>query len=138
MLKRVQDDDPLCISSPIMPATPSWPPQSTPRLFVEQPLAGVNEIRIDGPQAHYLLNVMRMRAGDPLKLFDNFSGEWLGVVDTQGKRDLVLRIDGKLRERENLPDLWLAAANWASRVSFPCSRRARWWTRSKLINCVRT
>ncbi len=93
-----------------MPATPNWPPQSTPRLFVEQPLADAAQIRIEGAQAHYLLNVMRMKAGDPLKLFDNISGEWLGVVEATAKRDLVLRIEGKLREKEAVPDLWLAAA----------------------------
>ena len=93
-----------------MPATPNWPPQSTPRLFIEQPLTDASHIRIEGAQAHYLLNVMRMKAGDPLKLFDNISGEWLGVVDVTAKRDLVLRIEGKLREIEAVPDLWLAAA----------------------------
>ena len=85
-------------------------PQSTPRLFVETPLADAAQIRIEGAQAHYLLNVMRMKAGDPLKLFDNLSGEWLGVVDATAKRDLVLRIEGKLREKEAVPDLWLCPA----------------------------
>ena len=93
-----------------MPATPSWPPQSTPRLFVETPLEGAADVRIDGAQAHYLLNVMRMKPGDPLKLFDNISGEWLGVVEATAKRDLVLRVERQLREREAVPDLWLAAA----------------------------
>jgi len=91
-------------------ATLPAPPQSTPRLFVETPLADAADIRIEGAQAHYLLNVMRMKAGDPLKLFDGVSGEWLGVVEATAKRDLVLRIEGKLREIETVPDLWLAAA----------------------------
>ena len=93
-----------------MTASPNWPPQSTPRLFVDTPLADATEVRIAGAQAHYLLNVMRMKAGDPLKLFDDISGEWLGVVEMVAKRDLVLRIEGKLRDRETVPDLWLAAA----------------------------
>ncbi len=86
------------------------PPQSTPRLFVETPLTGAQDICIDGPQAHYLLNVMRLKPGNPLKLFDNISGEWLGIVEKTAKRDLMLRIEGKLRERDSVPDLWLAAA----------------------------
>jgi 16S rRNA (uracil1498-N3)-methyltransferase len=93
-----------------MPVGLSTLPQSTPRLFVEVPLTGAFDIRIEGAQAHYLLNVMRLRAGDPLKVFDNISGEWLAVVAAVAKRDLVLRIEGKLREREAVPDLWLAAA----------------------------
>jgi 16S rRNA (uracil1498-N3)-methyltransferase len=93
-----------------MPATPAWPPQSTPRLFVDSLLSEELELRIDGGQAHYLLNVMRMKVGAPLKLFDDRSGEWLGAVAVVAKRDLIVHITGKLREREAVPDLWLLAA----------------------------
>lgn len=68
-----------------MPATPAWPPQSTPRLFVDQLLAE-GPIRIDGPAAHYLVSVMRTKVGDPVKLFDDRTGEWLGVAASVGKR----------------------------------------------------
>ncbi|MBU6206400.1 MAG: 16S rRNA (uracil(1498)-N(3))-methyltransferase [Alphaproteobacteria bacterium] len=93
-----------------MPATPAYPPQSTPRLYVETPLEGAAEVRITDAQAHYLLHVMRLREGDPLKLFDNASGEWLGVVAAIGKRDLIVALEGRLRDYETVPDLWLAAA----------------------------
>jgi 16S rRNA (uracil1498-N3)-methyltransferase len=93
-----------------MPATPAWPPQSTPRLFVETLLADGIELPIAGPQAHYLISVMRTKVGAPVKLFDNISGEWLAEVAILGKRDLILRVDGRLREREAAPDLWLLAA----------------------------
>ncbi|SDA17203.1 16S rRNA (uracil(1498)-N(3))-methyltransferase [Sphingomonas sp. NFR15] len=92
-----------------MVATPAWPPQSTPRLFVEQPL-GPGQIRIEGAQAHYLVSVMRTKVGDPVKLFDGVSGEWLGVASVVGKRDLLLDVTERLREREHVPDLWLCAA----------------------------
>jgi len=92
-----------------MIATPAWPPQSTPRLFVEQPL-GPGQIRIEGAQAHYLVSVMRTKVGDPVKLFDGLSGEWLGVASMVGKRDLLLDVTERLREREHVPDLWLCAA----------------------------
>lgn len=92
-----------------MPATPAWPPQSTPRLFVAAPLAP-GAIRIDGAQAHYLIAVMRLRPGDPVKLFDGISGEWLAIAAHIGKRDLTLDITEQLREREHVPDLWLCAA----------------------------
>jgi 16S rRNA (uracil1498-N3)-methyltransferase len=67
-------------------------------------------VRIDGGQAHYLLSVMRLKAGDPVRLFDDATGEWLGIARDIGKRDLVLGIAGHLREREAVPDLWLCAA----------------------------
>lgn len=93
-----------------MAATPAWPPQSTPRLFVDQPLAGGAAVRIDGGQAHYLLSVMRLKAGDPVKLFDGHSGEWLAVAESVGKRDLTLAVTEQLRGPELVPDLWLVAA----------------------------
>jgi 16S rRNA (uracil1498-N3)-methyltransferase len=93
-----------------MPATPAWPPQSTPRLFVEIPLSAGAAVRVDGGQAHYLVSVMRMKPGDPVKLFDGVSGEWLAVAESVGKRDLTLVIRERLRAAESVPDLWLCAA----------------------------
>ena len=92
-----------------MPATPAWPPQSTPRLFVDTPLS-TGSRSIDGPAAHYLVGVMRMKIGDPVKLFDDATGEWLGVATHVGKRDLTLDVTECLRPREDVPDLWLCAA----------------------------
>ena len=93
-----------------MPATPAWPPASTPRLFIDLPLDAGAEPAIDGAAAHYLLNVMRMKTGDPVLLFDNRSGEWLGVIADAGKRSLTIRIEHRTREMERVPDLWLCFA----------------------------
>ena len=92
-----------------MTATPAWPPRSTPRLFVDEPL-GVGPRRVDGPPAHYLLSVMRLKVGDPVKLFDGRTGEWLATVAEAGRRDLTLDVVAHLRPREPVPDLWLCAA----------------------------
>jgi 16S rRNA (uracil1498-N3)-methyltransferase len=79
-------------------------------LFVETPLAEGGKVRVQGGQAHYLLSVLRVKAGDPVKLFDDSTGEWLGVASAIGKRDLVLDVTAHLREREAAPGLWLLAA----------------------------
>ncbi len=93
-----------------MPATPAWPPKSTPRLFVEQPLAVGVTLNIAGNSAHYLTSVMRLKEGAPVKLFDDISGEYLATVTNISKRDLDLTVEAKLRERETTPDLWIAQA----------------------------
>lgn len=93
-----------------MPATPAWPPQSTPRLFVETPLATGLRLPIDGAPANYLIAVMRLKDGDPVKLFDGRSGEWLALARDIRKRDLALEITEQLRPLEPVPDLWLCAA----------------------------
>jgi len=93
-----------------MPATPAWPPASTPRLFVDQPLSQGMLLPLEGAQANYLANVMRLKAGDPVRLFDDRTGEWLGEVSDAGKRRVMLRLTTRLREREAVPDLWLLFA----------------------------
>ena len=92
-----------------MAATPAWPPRSTPRLFVDDSLSP-GPRRIDGPPAHYLLSVMRLKVGDPVKLFDGRTGEWLATIAEAGKRDLTVDLAELLRSPEPVPDLWLCAA----------------------------
>ncbi|HTG39469.1 16S rRNA (uracil(1498)-N(3))-methyltransferase [Sphingomonas sp.] len=93
-----------------MAATPAWPPDSTPRLFVEAPLSAGLILPLDGGQAHYLAGVMRMKSGDPVLLFDDRTGEWLAEAREVRKRDLVLEVMARMRAREPAPDLWLCAA----------------------------
>lgn len=93
-----------------MPAVPAWPPASTPRLFVDTPLAAGAATPIEGAAAHYLLNVMRAKPGDPLLLCDNRSGEWLGIISDVARRALTVTIDRQTRPLEPVPDLWLCFA----------------------------
>jgi 16S rRNA (uracil1498-N3)-methyltransferase len=86
------------------------PADRAPRLFVAERLVQGATLRLDGAQAHYLISVMRVRTGAPLKLFDDMTGEWLAEVDILGRKDLIVRVAGLLRPREDVPDLWLLAA----------------------------
>ena len=93
-----------------MPATPAWPPRSAPRLFVPGPLSAGATVRVEGNQAHYLARVMRVAEGDAVVLCDDLTGEWAARVVSAGKRDVVLASVERLREREEVPDLWLCPA----------------------------
>ncbi|WBO21599.1 16S rRNA (uracil(1498)-N(3))-methyltransferase [Sphingomonas abietis] len=93
-----------------MPALPAWPPESAPRLFIDQPLSEGAEVTLDSGQANYLLNVMRLKAGDAVRCFDDRSGEWGAELSSAGKRDARLRMVRHLAPREPVPDLWLVAA----------------------------
>jgi len=93
-----------------MVATPAWPPSSLPRLFVDEALGDGLLLTLDAAQANYLGNVLRLGAGSEIKLFDDRTGEWLARVEEAGKRRLSVRIEGHLRAREQVPDLWLAFA----------------------------
>ena len=93
-----------------MVATPAWPPSSLPRLFVDQALSEGLVLTLDGPQANYLGAVMRLKAGDRVKLFDDRSGEWLAELGDVTKKRVTLTVGQRLRERETVPDLWLLFA----------------------------
>ncbi len=93
-----------------MPATPAWPPASTPRLFVDQPLGPGETLVLEDAPANYLANVMRVKPGDPVMLFDDRTGEWLAAVADAGRRRVTLAVGERLRAREHVPDLWLLFA----------------------------
>jgi 16S rRNA (uracil1498-N3)-methyltransferase len=93
-----------------MPATPAWPPKSLPRLFVEAPLNTGASIELDPGQANYLGNVMRLKLGDRLLIFDGHSGEWLAEIIEAAKKRMTLALVEQTRPQEAVPDLWLAFA----------------------------
>jgi len=93
-----------------MPATPAWPPRSLPRLYVDTPLAAGAQIDLDAAQANYLGNVMRLKEGGRLLLFDGMSGEWLAEVVEAGRKRMRLVVGEPTKPQEAVPDLWLAFA----------------------------
>ncbi|WP_037499555.1 16S rRNA (uracil(1498)-N(3))-methyltransferase [Sphingomonas jaspsi] len=93
-----------------MIATPAWPPKSLPRLFVDTPLGEGATVALDGAQANYLGNVMRLKQGEAALLFDGANGEWLAKVAEVGKKRMTLAVAERTREQEHVPDLTLAFA----------------------------
>ena len=93
-----------------MPATPAWPPRSLPRLYVRQSLSEAARLEIDGPPAHYLGNVLRLKQGQELLLFDGSSGEWLARIEALRKGRITVQVVERTREPEVIPDVWLAFA----------------------------
>ena len=93
-----------------MPATPAWPPKSLPRLFVTTALSDGVRVELDAGQANYLGNVLRMKVGGELLVFDGASGEWLARIAEAGRKRMTLIVERRTREPETIPDVWLAFA----------------------------
>jgi 16S rRNA (uracil1498-N3)-methyltransferase len=93
-----------------MPATPAWPPKSLPRLFVRTALEEGAAVPLDGGQANYLGNVLRLKEGAELLVFDGRSGEWLARIAEAGKKRMTLTVERQIRDAETIPDVWLAFA----------------------------
>ncbi|MEJ0026136.1 MAG: 16S rRNA (uracil(1498)-N(3))-methyltransferase [Rhizomicrobium sp.] len=80
------------------------------RLFVEAPLGQGARVVPDDAQVHYLLHVMRAKAGDRALLFNGAGGEWLARIAEVSKRSCVLECERRVEPQTEVPDLWLCFA----------------------------
>jgi 16S rRNA (uracil1498-N3)-methyltransferase len=67
------------------------------RLFVEAPLEQGAALALDGARAHYLANVMRLKAGDAVLLFNGRDGEFSATLTDVGRRGVALAAGPLLR-----------------------------------------
>jgi 16S rRNA (uracil1498-N3)-methyltransferase len=80
------------------------------RLFVEAALGDAARVEPDVSQAHYLLHVMRAKAGDRVSLFNGRDGEWLARIADVTKRGCVLICEKRVAAQTETPDVWLCFA----------------------------
>jgi 16S rRNA (uracil1498-N3)-methyltransferase len=81
-----------------------------PRLYVEQPLAAGATIAADARAHHYLRNVMRRSAGDPVVLFNGRDGEFEAEIAAIDKRGAELKLTRLRRTQNDVPDVILCFA----------------------------
>ncbi len=73
-----------------------------PRLYVEAPLVESGVIALDDEQSNYLLRVLRLEEGAPVRLFNGRDGEWTAVVrKVSGKRAEVIPTGQTRKQRED-------------------------------------
>ena len=76
------------------------------RVYSEKNLSLNNQLVISGKDFHYLKNVMRVKCGFILYIFNEMSGEFEAEIIKIDKNDLTLQITNQTRKSddENLPD----------------------------------
>jgi 16S rRNA (uracil1498-N3)-methyltransferase len=77
----------------------------TPRVYLDTPLASGREVSFDRAQANYLQNVLRLKRGDDVLLFNGRDGEWLASLAGTGKKSLIAAVGKRLREQPQALDL---------------------------------
>ena len=77
----------------------------TPRIYLDAPLAGGSEVALDRDRANYLLNVLRLKRGDAVLLFNGRDGEWRAELAGSGKRAPTAIVRERLREQPRPRDL---------------------------------
>ncbi|WP_440957693.1 16S rRNA (uracil(1498)-N(3))-methyltransferase [Oceanicaulis sp. LC35] len=78
-----------------------------PRLYIDAPLAGGAVLDLDRDQAHYLVNVMRRKQGDGVRLFNGRDGEWRAEVASADRKRASLQIVQQRRSQSAAPDMAL-------------------------------
>ena len=78
---------------------------SAPRLFVDAPLAPGARVPLDRGQANYLLNVLRLRAGEAVLVFNGRDGEWRCAVTVEGRRAAELEARERVRDQPQPSEL---------------------------------
>jgi 16S rRNA (uracil1498-N3)-methyltransferase len=78
---------------------------SAPRLYVDAPLGAGARIPLDRSRANYLLNVLRLRAGDAVLVFNGGDGEWRAALSGEGRKSAHLEALEQTRPQTPPSDL---------------------------------
>lgn len=77
----------------------------SPRLFVDAALGAGGEIALAREQANYLVNVLRLKPGGDVLVFNGREGEWRAQLAAAAKKGAKLRIVERTREQTAPRDL---------------------------------
>jgi len=77
----------------------------TPRLYVDAPLAPAATVPLSREQTNHLVNVLRLKSGDCVLVFNGRDGEWRANLTAMGKRGFALAVVTRTRTQTHLLDL---------------------------------
>ncbi|MBA2587569.1 MAG: 16S rRNA (uracil(1498)-N(3))-methyltransferase [Alphaproteobacteria bacterium] len=80
------------------------------RLYVTGDLGDGAGVALDEGQTHYLLHVLRAKAGNFVSLFNGRDGEWLAEITEAAKRGVTATCRQQIAGQHGTPDIWLAFA----------------------------
>jgi 16S rRNA (uracil1498-N3)-methyltransferase len=80
------------------------------RLYVDTPLNSGTSVSLDRDQSHYLVNVLRMAAGDEILLFNGRDGEWRASIQVAHKKTARLAVHDLNKPQDAAPGLQLVFA----------------------------
>jgi 16S rRNA (uracil1498-N3)-methyltransferase len=90
-----------------------------PRLFVDLPMAPGARLPLTASQAHYLADVLRLKSGSEILVFNGRDGEWRSAFEREGRRASWVAIDSRLRAQPPATNLhYLFAPLKRSRLDY--------------------
>jgi 16S rRNA (uracil1498-N3)-methyltransferase len=86
----------------------------TTRIHIDQPLMLAAELALPAQAAEHVARVLRMNAGDTLTVFNGDGFDYTATLVSLGKRDVIIRVDGR-EEVSNESPLRLTLAQGVAR-----------------------
>jgi len=80
---------------------------SAVRLYFPDKIQSDLSSHLPKEQTHYVKDVMRLKVGDKLSVF-NTLGEWSALIESYEKKGAKIKIMGKVRDKDNEKNIWLA------------------------------
>lgn len=77
------------------------------RLYIPYSLFKNQEITLPENQSHYVQNVMRLKKGDKILIFNGTEGEWEAHITLAHKKSTTLRLTFQVRAQVQEKSLWL-------------------------------
>ena len=76
------------------------------RVYVKEKLS-TDFIYLDNKISHYLKNVMRLKTGDKLNIFNETDGEWTVLIEDLNKKKSKVKIEKKIGFKKEPCDIWI-------------------------------
>lgn len=77
------------------------------RMYFNNCLDNENPVYADEKQCNYLFNVLRLKAGEIIYVFDGKTGEYEAKIAEINKKKCALEILQKVKDFKQSPDIWL-------------------------------
>ena len=78
------------------------------RLYFSKELKANLLSNLSNEQSHYIKNVMRLKPGDKISLFNSMNGEWSAKIVNHNKENTEFKVEQLIENKKLENDLWLA------------------------------
>ena len=78
------------------------------RLYFSKELKANLVSSLSTEQSHYIKNVMRLKPGDTISLFNSINGEWRAKILNHNKENTEFKVEKLINHKKSENDLWLA------------------------------
>jgi len=78
------------------------------RLYFSKELKANLLSNLSNEQSHYIKNVMRLKPGDIISLFNTTNGEWSAKIVNHNKENTEIKVEKLIKSKKSEIDIWLA------------------------------